>query len=156
MMIEIERKYLVNTEMWKPAGNGVTVIQGYLSIDINRVVRVRIAGENAYLTIKGKPLGIQRAEFEYEIPKNDGDELIKMCHDFVVQKERYTQEFGGLLWEIDVFQGSNKGLVIAEVELNDAEQEIVIPPWVGKEVSMIPKYNNSKLAVKPFLSWRKV
>jgi adenylate cyclase len=152
-MVEIERKFLINTEQWKPTGKGVEIKQGYLSVDSERVVRVRIAGEKAYLTIKGKPTGFVRPEFEYEIPGNDAEELLRMCLDFPVEKKRFYEKKGGLTWEIDVFSGENLGLVIAEVELTSEDQKVDLPEWVGEEVSYDYRYYNSWLSSNPFSKW---
>ena len=152
-MVEIERKFLVDTNKWQPKGEGTEIKQGYLSVDENRVVRVRIAGEFAYITIKGKTTGISRAEFEYEIPKNDALILLKMCLNEPIEKIRYTETFKNMLWEIDLFEGTNKGLVMAEVELNTEKQQVVLPEWVGEEVSTDKRYFNAYLSVNPFVKW---
>ncbi len=152
-MIEIERKFLVKEENWKPQGDGLKIIQGYLSVEPERTVRVRVAGERAFLTIKGKTVGIKRIEMEYEIPKSEGEILLKMCLDFLVEKRRYKEKNGNLVWEIDVFEGKNKGLILAEVELKREDQEIQIPDWVKKEVSGDKRYYNSYLVVNPYSEW---
>lgn len=152
-MVEIERKFLINTELWKPIGTGTKMKQGYLSVDPERVVRVRIAGENAYMTIKGKPVGLVRTELEYEIPINEAEILLKMCLNFPVEKTRFKEKIGTLVWEIDVFEGENNGLVMAEVELTHENQEIDLPGWIGKEVSFDSRYYNSWLSRNPFSKW---
>lgn len=152
-MQEIERKFLIHHELWKPKGKGVTIRQGYLSTDPERTVRVRIAGENSYLTIKGKAIGIARTELEYEIPTNEAEVLLKMCVDSLVEKTRFKEEVGGLTWEIDIFEGENRGLVIAELELDSETQTFEMPPWIKEEVSGDERYYNSKLAEKPYSSW---
>jgi len=152
-MTEIERKYLINSEMWKPGGTGTKIKQGYLSVDPERVVRVRIAGENAYITIKGKLVGLVRTELEYKIPKNEAEILLKMCLDFPVEKTRFKEKTGNLVWEIDVFEGENTGLVMAEVELTHENQEIELPGWIVKEVSFDSRYYNSWLSRNPFSKW---
>jgi adenylate cyclase len=152
-MVEIERKFLVDTEKWHPKGTGTSIKQGYLSVDENRVVRVRIAGDFAYITFKGKTTGISRAEFEYGIPKNDALILLRMCLNEPVEKTRYTEIFENMLWEIDVFEGANKGLIMAEVELNHENQPVVLPWWVGEEVSTDKRYFNACLSVNPFINW---
>lgn len=152
-MVEIERKFLVDTKKWQPKGIGTAIKQGYLSVDENRVVRVRIAGDYAYITIKGKTTGISRAEFEYEIPQNDASILLKMCLNEPVEKTRYTESFENMLWEIDVFEGVNNGLVMAEVELNNENQKVVLPEWVSEEVSTDKRYFNAYLSVNPFVRW---
>jgi len=152
-MVEIERKFLINDELWKPKEKGTIIKQGYLSVDPERVVRVRIAGEKAYLTVKGKPIGITRTELEYEIPKNEAEVLMKMCLDFPVEKIRYKEKIGNLIWEIDVFEGANKGLFMAEVELTDENQEFDMPEWIGGEVSLESRYYNAWLSRNPFSKW---
>jgi adenylate cyclase len=152
-MVEIERKFLVDTVMWKPFGTGSEIRQGYLSIDPERVVRVRIAGEKAYLTVKGKPNGIVRTELEYGIPKNEAEILLKMCLDFAIEKTRYEERIENLTWEIDVFEGENKGLVVAEIELTDENEKIDLPAWIKEEVSSDSRYYNSWLSQNPFSMW---
>ena len=124
--------------------------QGYLTLDPDRTVRVRLAGEDAWITVKGRTEGITRAEFEYEIPAGDARDLLGMCLPSVIDKTRYRVEFGGHVWEIDVFHGANDGLVLAEVELDDASVSPELPPWVGAEVSDDARYYNACLASHPF------
>jgi adenylate cyclase len=152
-MVEIERKFLINPELWQPLVNGVEIKQGYLSADPERVVRVRIAGEKAFLTIKGKPVGIVRAEYEYEIPKNDAGQLLKICLGFPVEKIRFKEKIGELVWEIDVFKGENQGLIMAEVELEDEIQKVDLPVWIGEEVSNDSRYYNAQLSKNPYSKW---
>jgi adenylate cyclase len=152
-MFEIERKFLINTELWKPTGKGTKIKQGYLSVDPERVVRIRIAGEKAFITIKGKSVGIVRTELEYEIPADEAEILLKMCLDFPVEKTRFKENIGNLVWEIDVFEGENNGLVMAEVELIHENQEIELPGWIGEEVSFDSRYYNSWLSRNPFSKW---
>ncbi len=151
---EIERKYLVSGEAWKRLAEGILYRQGYLSTDKERTVRVRIIGDTGYLTIKGITVGVSRPEYEYEIPIPDARELLDgLCEKPIIEKYRHTIAFGGLVWEIDEFQGVNKGLVIAEVELESEEQAINLPPWVGEEVSGDPRYFNAHLVSHPFSTW---
>jgi len=152
-MIEIERKYLVDNKKWQPCKNGIKIKQGYLSVDPERVVRVRIADEKAFLTIKGKSKGIVRTELEYEIPVNEAEVLIKICLDFPIEKTRYKEDIGDIVWEIDVFEGENTGLVMAEVELVDENQNVNLPEWIGDEVSFDSRYFNSWLSGNPFSKW---
>jgi len=152
-MVEIERKFLVNTELWKPLGNGSKIKQGYLSVDPDRVVRVRIADDKAYITIKGKPKGIVRTELEYKIPLNEAEVMLKMCIDFPVEKTRFKEIVGNLMWEIDIFEGKNHGLVLAEIELTDENQKFDLPEWAGDEVSFDSRYYNSFLSKNPFKTW---
>jgi len=152
-MLEIERKFLIKPELWQPPVNGVEIKQGYLSVDPERVVRVRVAGEKAFLTIKGKPVGIVRTELEYEIPKNEAEVLLKLCLDFPVEKIRFKEKIGELVWEIDIFKGENEGLIMAEVELADENQNVDLPDWVGDEVSSDSRYYNAWLSQNPYSKW---
>ena len=152
-MQEIERKYLIKKELWKPKGKGITIKQGYLSITAKSVVRVRTADRKAYLTIKGMRTGISRTELEYEIPKHEAEVLLKLCLNSAVEKIRYFEEIDELTWEIDVFAGENEGLIIAEVELTSEEQEIDLPEWIDKEVSEDYRYFNSWLSQHPYKTW---
>lgn len=152
-MQEIERKYLIDTQKWTPSVEGVEIIQGYLSTDKERVVRVRVKGEQAFLTVKGNQQGITRTELEYEIPVNEAKVMLEMCLDFPVAKTRYNEMHHGLLWEIDVFHKQNKGLYLAEVELVNANQAVVEPDWIIQEVSHDHRYFNSYLAQNPYTSW---
>jgi adenylate cyclase len=152
-MVEIERKFLVKTGKWKPGGAGLIIKQGYLSVDPERAVRVRLAGHHAFLTIKGKQVGFTRTELEYNIPVNEAEILLGMCIKSIVEKTRYIEIYAGNKWEIDVFEGVNAGLIMAEIELENENQEVSIPDWAGQEVSGIEKYYNSSLSVKPFLTW---
>ncbi len=152
-MYEIERKFLVNKEKWHPAGQGITIIQGYLSTDVERTIRIRVAGENAFLTIKGKPVGIKRIEMEYEIPVPDAVVLLKLCENTPVKKTRYLEKRGEVVWEIDVFEAENSGLLLAEVELKSEDQKVELPGWIEKEVSNDSRYFNSYLTQFPFKTW---
>jgi adenylate cyclase len=153
MPAEIERKFLVADESWRDGTPGVRIDQGYLSQDPERTVRVRVAGEHAWITIKGRTEGITRAEFEYAIPVEDAQDLLGLCLPSVIDKTRYEISHGGHLWEIDVFHGANLGLVIAEVELADEAISPDLPPWVGAEVSADARYFNSCLAAVPYAKW---
>lgn len=153
MASEIERKFLVRDDSWNDGTSGIRMSQGYLSMDPDRAVRVRLAGENAWLTIKGRSSGITRAEFEYAIPAADAQDLLKLCLPSVIDKTRHRIPFGGYVWEVDVFHGDNEGLVLAEVELEDESATPELPPWVGLEVSDDARYFNSQLARHPFRSF---
>jgi CYTH domain-containing protein len=150
---EIERKFLVNGASWNDGSPGIRIAQGYLSFDPDRCVRVRLAGDAAWLTIKGRTEGITRAEFEYAIPVDDARNLLGMCLPSVIDKTRHRIPFAGHLWEVDVFHGANDGLVIAEVELDDASAAPELPPWAGAEVSDDVRYYNASLATQPFGEW---
>ncbi len=152
MGVEIERKFLVCGEV--PLRDGVVMKQGYLCREPERTVRVRLEGTRAVLTVKGKPSGISRDEFEYEIPLDDGRALLAMCHEGVVEKTRYRTEVGEHVWEVDVFGGENIGLVVAEIELAAEDEVFELPPWVGEEVSGDARYSNSSLSGFPWKEWR--
>ena len=153
MAIEIERKFLVKSPEWKEIGGlFVNIKQGYLSLEVEKIVRVRSMGYKAFLTVKGKNVGITRQEFEYEIPVADAEAMLKMCKDDIVEKTRYSI-FGKPGWEIDVFHGRNEGLVLAEIELPKADKVIDIPLWIGKEVSHDSRYYNSNLIDNPYCFW---
>ena len=153
MPLEIERKFLVKGDEWK-TDNGMHIVQGYLNNDRERTVRVRISGAKAFLTIKGVSTGATRAEFEYEIPVVDAEQLLRLCEGPLIEKTRHEVAFAGMTWEVDEFQGANEGLVVAEIELETAGQTFVQPPWVGPEVTADARHFNSSLAVRPYKSWR--
>ena len=149
MATEIERKFLVQGTPWRN-GSGVRFSQGYLNRDKERTVRVRIAGDKAFLTIKGVTQGASRAEFEYEIPVSDAQQLIKLSDGTIIQKNRYVIVHEGSTWEVDEFLGDNAGLVLAEIELKSEDQPFSRPPWLGAEVTHDRRYYNSSLASHPY------
>jgi len=153
MGTEIERKFLVEGTPWAQ-GSGVRYSQGYLNRDKERVVRVRVAGEEAFLTIKGVSRGASRAEFEYPIPKGDAEQLLKLSDGPVIEKNRYVIPHEGSHWEVDEFLGDNAGLVVAEIELRTEDQPFSRPPWLGREVTHDSRYFNSSLATHPYSKWR--
>jgi len=153
MALEIERKFLVKGTSWRTV-HGVRYSQGYLNRDKGRTVRVRVAGDRAFLTIKGETHGATRAEFEYAIPVADAQALLAMCDGPLVDKVRHEVVHGGLKWEIDEFLGDNTGLVIAEIELKSEDQPFSRPDWLGEEVTGDPRYYNSNLAAHPYREWR--
>ena len=156
MAKEIERKYLVKLDAWKPQTEGTHFKQGYLNAQKERVVRVRIEGTKAKLTIKGVTTGVTRSEFEYSIPVEDAALLLdNLCEQPLIDKHRHKELHHGKTWEIDVFHGENQGLVVAEIELSSEDEKIVLPDWVGEEVSSDPRYFNSNLLKHPFKSWTK-
>lgn len=148
---EIERKFLVRGDGWKPGPPGVLQRQGYLSTE-DPTVRVRIEGERATLAVKGAQKGLTRPEFEYGIPLSDAEEMLRLC-GFVVEKTRHVREFGGRRWEVDEFHGANEGLVIAEIELAREDESFALPLWLGAEVSRDPRYRVSSLARNPYRKW---
>lgn len=154
MGIEIERKFLVTGDAWRAGARGIFYRQGYLSTAKERTVRVRIAGDRGFLTVKGESAGAARAEFEYEIPAADAQEMLEhLCEKPLIEKTRYTVEFAGMRWEIDEFAGGNEGLIVAEIELPGEYVRVDLPSWAGREVTGDPRYFNSSLARHPWRSW---
>jgi adenylate cyclase len=154
MGMEIERKFLVTSDAWRQEAKGVRYVQAYLSTAPGRTVRVRIAGEKAYLTVKGGAKGISRAEFEYSIPMVDAEEMItSICEQPPIDKYRYRIPFAGFTWEVDEFHGENEGLVVAEIELLTEDTPFDLPPWIGAEVSHDHRYANSSLIRLPYRLW---
>jgi adenylate cyclase len=154
MGIEIERKFLVTGDGWRqPASAQTRFSQGYLSREPARTVRVRLADERAFLTVKGATKGATRAEFEYEIPLADAPQLLAMCDGPVVEKIRHVCLHEGMTWEVDEFLGANAGLVVAEIELVSEDQPFARPAWLGAEVTGDARYVNANLAVRPFTRW---
>ncbi|MCE3225996.1 MAG: hypothetical protein K0S32_547 [Bacteroidetes bacterium] len=157
MAIEIERKFLIDHSKWKalPKPQGKLYRQGYISTDPNKTVRVRVAGNQAYLTIKGISEGASRKEFEYEIPLADAKELLDNFTESELSKTRYKIEFSGKMWEVDVFHGENNGLILAEIELQSETETFDVPDWITEDVTSEDKYFNSNLSKHPFKSWEK-
>lgn len=152
MAVEIERKFLVTGEAWRQP-DARRISQGYLNRDKQRTVRVRIAGDAAFLTIKGPTQGATRSEFEYPVPLADAQALLAMCDGPLIDKYRHHVHVGGMLWEVDEFLGDNAGLVVAEIELASEDQVFERPAWLGEEVSHDARYFNSNLAKLPFKNW---
>jgi CYTH domain-containing protein len=151
---EIERKFLLRSDAWRAGARGKRYRQGYLCTAKERTVRVRTVDAAGFLTIKGPSRGVARAEYEYEIPVADADEMLdSLCEGPLIEKTRYRVEHEGLVWEIDEFDGDNQGLVVAEVELQRAEQAIVKPAWLGEEVTADPRYFNANLVKHPYTKW---
>ena len=155
MGTEIERKFLVVGDDWRAGASGTSYVQGYLSRDVERIVRIRQAGPAAYLTIKGVAQGVRRPEFEYPIPLSDAQQLMGLCLRPLVEKTRYVIKYAGKRWEVDEFHGDNYGLILAEIELSREDEPIDIPPWIGQEVSGDPRYFNSSLSEHPYTEWPK-
>lgn len=153
MALEIERKFLVRDTSWHDGSPGTPMAQGYLSTDPDRTVRVRLAGDHAWLTIKGRSEGISRDEFEYPVPAADARALLALCLPEIIEKTRHLVHFAGFTWEIDVFHGANQGLTVAEIELAHPDDHAPAPPWLGPEVTHDPRYFNSRLATHPFRDW---
>ncbi|MBD5308589.1 MAG: CYTH domain-containing protein [Bacteroides sp.] len=144
---EIERKFLVkpDTDMSQQADRSVKIIQGYLSTDPAATVRIRVVGNKGVITVKGKTNGIERSEWEYEIPAVDAEEMLEQCSNKEVTVIKKTRYYCGR-WEIDEYHGDLNGLVTAEIELSSPEEKIDLPDWIEKEVSDDPRYFNSMLA----------
>jgi adenylate cyclase len=151
---EIERKFLVTSDAWRHDAVGKRYRQGYLSTDPERTVRVRVAGDTGYLTIKGPSAGASRSEYEYPIPRAEAEEMLdQLCLRPLVEKVRYRVPHAGLTWEVDEFEGENAGLIVAEVELTDPGQSVDLPPWVGREVTSDGRYANASLVARPYGTW---
>lgn len=154
MGVEIERKFLLQGEAWRGLGQRVLLRQGYLSSARERVVRVRIEGEQAMLTIKGANVGVARGEWEYPIPLADAVELLDgLCEQPLIEKVRHRIEHAGMVWEVDEFLGANAGLIVAEIELASEDQPFEKPEWIGAEVSGDARYYNANLIRHPFSQW---
>lgn len=156
MSVEIERKFLVLSEDYKNQSHKkVHIKQGFLNSDKERVVRVRIKDDTAFLTIKGKSntTGTTRFEWEKEIDKADAENLLNLCEKDIIEKFRYLVNVGNHTFEVDEFLGNNKGLCIAEIELSFEQENFTKPLWLGKEVTGISKYYNSNISKKPFKNW---
>jgi CYTH domain-containing protein len=155
MAKEIERKFLVKGDAWRALAKGTTYRQGYLNSAKERTVRVRTAEDKAFLTIKGLTLGATRAEYEYEIPFDEGKAMLDaFAEKPLIEKKRYKIPAGDLTWEIDEFLGDNAGLTVAEVELKSEDQAFDRPAWLGDEVTGDTRYYNANLIKKPFTRWR--
>ena len=154
MAEEIERKYLIDPARWQPSGSGIKIMQCYLVRSKQMTLRLRMADNKAFLTIKGPTRGITRSEFEYEIPRQDALDMLK---EFPVSgsitKTRYYEQVGSYRWEVDVFAGENSGLYLAEIELPAADAEFELPDWVTQEVSTDRRYRNAYLADHPYSQW---
>lgn len=152
---EIERKFLVLRNEWDRNGEGLLYRQGYLSVEKQRVVRVRVVGNQGFITIKGIARGAARDEFEYEIPHSDAQQMLdELCIKPLIEKIRYRVKYSGMIWEIDEFKGDNEGLLLAEVELEDENQAVEPPRWIGQEVTGDPRYFNSNLIANPYIKWK--
>ena len=161
MGIEIERKFLVTSDAWRAAAHEVVpMAQGYLNdlatVDSGAMrtsVRVRIAGEDAFINLKSRELGHTRQEFDYPIPVADARALLALCVGGVIDKRRHYVTHAGHLWEVDEFLGDNAGLVVAEIELDSANEHFTMPQWAGREATDAPRYYNLALASRPYSQW---
>ena len=155
-MIEIERKFLVNSDVFKDESfKNMRIIQGFLNTDENRTVRVRLKGNQGFLTVKGKSneSGLSRFEWEREISKTDAEALLELCEKGVIDKMRYEVKAKNQIFEVDEFFGDNEGLIVAEIELTDENETFIKPDWLGKEVTGNIRYYNSQLSKQPFNTW---
>ena len=157
MAVEIERKFLVVNDSWRDAASaGMRYRQGYLSTDPSNSVRVRVCGDNAWLNIKSATVGMTRREYEYEIPSTDAHAILEeLCVKPLIEKTRFIVEHDGLSWEIDVFEGDNTGLVVAELELDSAGDAYTLPVWAGEDVTGDIRYYNQRLVEYPYSRWAK-
>ncbi len=151
---ECERKFLVTSTNWLQQYPFAYCHQGYLSIQKERTVRIRVIDNAAFITVKGLSVGGVCPEFEYPIPTQHAQEMLTtLALQPTIEKYRYTIPFAQELWVVDVFLGQNNGLVLAEVELEDIDKQIIIPPWAGQEVTGNPQYFNANLINNPFCQW---
>lgn len=154
MAVEIERKFLLKNDSWREhIERSIPLKQGYLSTTPERTVRIRTKGEQGILTVKGATEGVSRVEFEYEVPLADALAMLQLCENAPIEKVRHLVHYQGHLWEIDEFEGSNAGLVVAEIELASEEEKFALPDWIGEEVSDDPRYYNASLSSRPFTRW---
>ena len=155
MANEIERKFLVRDDSWRNAvRRSCRMVQGYLPAS-GFSLRLRIAGDQGFLTIKGPPSGISRSEFEYPVPVADAEAMLaQFGKGALVEKERFYVEYAGKCWEVDVFAGENAGLVTAEIELESEDEPFECPPWLGEDVSHVAAYRNGSLAKMPWRYWK--
>lgn len=155
MAQETERKFLVEGNFKTEAVEAISIVQGYLSSVPERVVRIRIKGAKGYLTIKGRPnhSGLTRYEWEKEIPADEARELLRLCEPGIIEKTRYYIPVGKHVFEVDEFYGENQGLLLAEIELADENENFVKPAWLGPEVTGDIKYYNAMLIQHPYTRW---
>jgi adenylate cyclase len=157
MGIEIERKFLVTNDSWREAASvSLPIKQGYLVGGKEASVRVRLQGDTANLNIKSATLGVRRQEFEYTIPLEEAEIILTtLCQRPIIEKTRYLVSYANKQWEVDVFEGENAGLIVAELELHDEAEQFDHPPWLGEEVSDDPRYYNTCLSQHPYKDWAK-
>jgi len=154
MAIEIEKKFLLNQFPTSLVSKGKDICQGYMVNEKDRVVRIRLFGEKAFLTIKSATYDASRNEYEYPIPKQDAQQMLSLfCEDPLIEKTRFQVMYKGFEWVIDRFKGSNHGLIVAEIELDAIDQPFEKPDWIGKEVTHDPRYFNSNLIKAPYSTW---
>jgi adenylate cyclase len=152
--VEIERKFLLQGDGWRNQGQATLLRQGYLNSHKDRTVRVRIAGDEAFLTIKSRNVGASRGEWEYPIPVAEAAELLDgLCEQPLIEKIRHRIPQGQHVWEVDEFLGVNAGLVVAEIELGSEDEAFDKPDWVGEDVTGDVRYLNSNLIKQPYTTW---
>lgn len=153
--MEIERKFLVNKDLWRELSKpeGEHILQGYITSGMDKSIRIRLTGEQAWLTIKGKTVNLSREEYEFPLPADIAASVIEKFSEGKVEKVRYKIHYKRKTWEVDEFLGENEGLVVAEVELESEQERVELPAWVGEEVSYDPRYYNAVLIKKPFKTW---
>lgn len=154
MGTEIERKFLLKDDSWRGLGQGRHYRQGYLVTAQDRSVRVRTVDDQGFITVKGATRGATRLEFEYPVPLADAEAMLKLCVGPIIEKTRYRIPFEHKVWEVDEFEGDNRGLITAEVELHSEQEPVKIPSWIGKEVTDDPSYFNSNLVNHPYNTWK--
>lgn len=154
MTVEIERRFLLANDGWRAlAGAPKTLRQGYLSVEKERTIRVRIVGQQAWLTLKGYISDISRSEFEYEIPLAHAQTMMATMCPFKLEKHRYEIAYGGFTFEIDEYFGDNAPLIVAEIELPSEHAEFAKPDWLGEEITFDGKFTNAYLSKHPFSTW---
>jgi adenylate cyclase len=155
MATEIEHKYLVKADLWKDIApeKSVDIRQAYLLTDPDKTIRVRTKGVKGYITIKGRTVGASRPEYEYEIPIADANELIDKFCSSLIEKTRHLITHNNKTWEVDAFNGSNEGLIVAEIELTSEDEKYSLPDWVDKNVTDDVRYANANLTLKPYNTW---
>ena len=155
MATEIERKFLVEGDFLSEATSKTRIVQGYICSEKGRTVRVRIRDDKGYLTVKGaaSSSGLSRYEFEREVPLEDAEQMLRLCEQESINKERYLVPYKGHTWEVDVFHGPNEGLIVAEIELSAEDEPFEHPAWLGKEVSGDRRYYNSMLMRNPYCTF---
>ena len=155
MGLEIERKFLVQGDAWRDGATVLAIRQGYLAATESCTVRVRISGESAWLTIKGKRCNGATPEFEYAIPLPQAEMMLyTMARKPLIEKKRHLVAYDGRIWEVDEFFGDNAGLVLAEIELDSPDETIALPPWAGREVTDEKRFYNANLAGYPYSHWQ--
>lgn len=152
---EIEKKFLLGNDQWRGLAEGMLYRQGYLNREKGRTVRVRVVGDQGFLTIKGPGSGGARPEYEYLIPHGDAVEILEqLCLRPLIEKVRTKIDYQGYLWEIDEFHGENAGLILAEIELTEVGEPFPLPPWIGREVTDDSRYYNANLVHNPYSTWK--